>query len=71
MVSVAGRHDGGQQPLDAASSEATDPQERYGSVKEFQEAIRQYREEERRDKADRKQYRAAKRRLARRKSSSA
>lgn len=34
--------------------------------KSHPEAVRQYREEERRDKADRKQYRAAKRRLARR-----
>jgi transposase/uncharacterized short protein YbdD (DUF466 family) len=33
------------------------------------EAVRQYREEERRDKADRKQYRAAKRRLTRKRSS--
>ena len=35
------------------------------------EAIRQYRQEERRDKAERKQYRAAERRLARRRKVSA
>lgn len=39
--------------------------------KSHPEAIRQYREEERRDKADRKQYRAAERRLARRRKASA